>query len=1546
MLAAMRGVVANLDEIAPVARERPEPYLIITRPAYAGNALNQFAAWKREKGHTVTIATTDQTGTTNTAMLGYIQNAYNNWAEPPVYVLLIGDVDGTNPLPAWIIDGFYTATDITDHPYALLDGDDWLPDVLVGRFSVDAQNELQTVVNKTVQYESQPFEPNGEWRSRMLITGVRSAPNFYPQYNSAWPTLQWIGREFMQAGYTQVDSVPAPPGNGSVIGSRINAGESFVAYRGFGSPDYWDFPFYARSDVNALSNGPRLPFVTSIVCGGGAFDSEVDPCFGETWLRAGTPANFKGAIAFIGPSELDTKTRWNNTNVAAIYEGILRENVNCAAAAMLRGKLELLRQFPNNVDIVTSDSDRSPWFYFHIYNLLGDPGLNFFVGPVQDLAATIPDTVALGTPELTIPVTTNNGSALPGAWGTLRQAGTLIDRAVADEAGMLSFELPQAAAGQYEVTITKPRCATVRDTLAVGTRGVAIATSSISLVDDGSNGSAGNGDGTANPAERIALAIRVRNFGTQAFAGGTLSLTSAEPDLQIITASANVAALAPGAESGLYYFLIDVLRSCPDGANLTLNWQLSGGGFGWTTSLHAASPVITVTAIQSNGQDANPEPNATTTVALSLLNSGHAAMPAGIVRLRALDARLVVIDSTADYPVIAAGGSATPVSGFQIQCGDFYPGDWARVRLVSTGAFGEASLEYALPIGNLTSADPTHPDGYGYRAFDDGDQTFDEAPQFAWLEIDPVAGGAGTPLNLGDTGEGHDATVTVNLPFAFRFYGTEYTQISVCSNGFLAFGATGESYLRNYRLPAIASPDELVAPFWDDLAIPATGHVLTYHDQASGRFIVEWSRLQNTYGSQPEETFEVALYNTACWPTRTGDGDILAQYRSVSNSDAWDNYATIGIQSKSHGAALLYSYANLNEPGAAPLRSNQAILFTTGRPTGGAYIRYAGNLIDDDNDGGSQGNGDGITQNGETVQMAIRLRNSGAGTAAAASGTLTSSDARITLLDATVSFPAVGPGETVIGSPVRIVVSPATPNGYVAGMALLLTGGSMPCVVIPTLTIAAPVLGGIAALFDDDNVPPSNGNGNGEVNPLETIELRPGANNAGGNAAIGVTAILRRLDTHVTLLDSTASLGNIPIGGEQQATDPCVFRVNAGVGDGSQISFRVIFRDAYGSEWTQELTYLVGSPLLAAAGLRIEDPLPGGNADGYLNGGETGLIFPRVSNSGLGAATGVAVTLATDDPSVSFEDATRTIGTVPGNGVRETELPIIVHAQTGNPEPRAVPTTMTVTADGQFQETVQLTLIVGNAIYIADYESDLDRWTVFGAHSLWHRQTRSFVSPSHAYYCGNEQSRNYENNSDEYLRSPAFAYTGQGRLLFSTRYATASPADICRVELQLGPSTYYVLGSFSGEQAEWQQREYPLEGYPANEVAKIRFWFSSNILGTAEGWYVDNVIVVNESNAVDHVPPGGPPAEYSIEQTYPNPFNDQTTIRYAVPRRGRVSLTLYNVQGQQVATLEDGVREAGHYQISWQPLTLASGVYVVRLSAETASICQKIVYLK
>jgi hypothetical protein len=77
----------------------------------------------------------------------------------------------------------------------------------------------------------------------------------------------------------------------------------------------------------------------------------------------------------------------------------------------------------------------------------------------------------------------------------------------------------------------------------------------------------------------------------------------------------------------------------------------------------------------------------------------------------------------------------------------------------------------------------------------------------------------------------------------------------------------------------------------------------------------------------------------------------------------------------------------------------------------------------------------------------------------------------------------------------------------------------------------------------------------------------------------------------------------------------------------------------------------------------------------------------------------------------------------------------------------------------------------------------------------------------------------------------------------------------------------------------------------------------------------------------------GLPTAYVLEQCFPNPFNPSTTIRYGLPNRSHVTLTVYNMLGQQIAILRNGEQEAGYHEVQFDGKNFSSGVYLYRIQA-------------
>jgi hypothetical protein len=79
------------------------------------------------------------------------------------------------------------------------------------------------------------------------------------------------------------------------------------------------------------------------------------------------------------------------------------------------------------------------------------------------------------------------------------------------------------------------------------------------------------------------------------------------------------------------------------------------------------------------------------------------------------------------------------------------------------------------------------------------------------------------------------------------------------------------------------------------------------------------------------------------------------------------------------------------------------------------------------------------------------------------------------------------------------------------------------------------------------------------------------------------------------------------------------------------------------------------------------------------------------------------------------------------------------------------------------------------------------------------------------------------------------------------------------------------------------------------------------------------------------------PLEYSLAQNYPNPFNPSTTINYTVPSAGNVQLKVYDIIGNEVATLVNEEKEPGSYEVPFNASQLSSGVYIYSLRAVNPS---------
>ncbi|MEO0073558.1 MAG: C25 family cysteine peptidase, partial [candidate division WOR-3 bacterium] len=181
------------------------------------------------------------------------------------------------------------------------------------------------------------------------------------------------------------------------------------------------------------------------------------------------------------------------------------------------------------------------------------------------------------------------------------------------------------------------------------------------------------------------------------------------------------------------------------------------------------------------------------------------------------------------------------------------------------------------------------------------------------------------------------------------------------------------------------------------------------------------------------------------------------------------------------------------------------------------------------------------------------------------------------------------------------------------------------CLALPS---SGPYVMLLRSAVDDS----AGGNGDGIINPGETVNLPSWFKNWGSSPAQTVRALLRCSDPNVTVLDSMKSLGNIGAGDSVWTGRAGFgFSVASSCTNGYALRFAVVIRDINDSVWISPLTLTVGAPVLEFVTSVVEDPPPGGNGNGMIEPGEAGDLMVALRNVGRGHAYAVGAILRSGD---------------------------------------------------------------------------------------------------------------------------------------------------------------------------------------------------------------------------------------------------------------------------------------------------------------------------
>lgn len=275
------------------------------------------------------------------------------------------------------------------------------------------------------------------------------------------------------------------------------------------------------------------------------------------------------------------------------------------------------------------------------------------------------------------------------------------------------------------------------------------------------------------------------------------------------------------------------------------------------------------------------------------------------------------------------------------------PPNGTETQILTISNTGDAPLEYSLaltevldlpaPVSTVPYADLVKgevdtragvspvtgtggPDAFGYSWMDSDEPG---GPIYNWVDIS----GTGTAIALSDDGnEG-----PFGLGFDFNFYGRAFDSLNICTNGWVSFTTTTAAY-NNQGIPQADEPNNLLAPFWDDMDPVSGGQI--FYEARNEQFIVQYQDVEH-YPSGNPETFQVIL---------NSDGSIVYQYQTV----ALNNGCTVGVENGEgdDGLEIAFNASYLHDEMAIRIVTAPPLTWVTADPLSGTIPEAGSEDVD------------------------------------------------------------------------------------------------------------------------------------------------------------------------------------------------------------------------------------------------------------------------------------------------------------------------------------------------------------------------------------------------------------------------------------------------------------------------------------------------------------------------------------------------------------------------------------------------------------------------
>jgi hypothetical protein len=406
----------------------PVGYLAVCADQFA-DAIQPWVDWKTTQGFDVTVALTSETGSTNTEIKAYIQNAYETWPIPPTFVLLVGD---TNTIPHFSGSASGSAD---DSEYAELDGGGyWNPDVLIGRWPARDESDITANLTKSLQFDQCTLPDLSYFKDSVWLASE-------DHYQLVEGTHEWCWENHIQP-FDPVNNVyhdvyERLGGATQDFADNVNAGRGLICYSGHGYDDGSGTAsiHFVQSNVRALTNQDLYGHIMVFACGTNLHD-QVES-FGEIWVNEEN----KGTISYWGTSD---SSYWDEDDweQREIYRSMHEDSYWAFAACLYKGLIEVYEQGSSRAE-----------YYFDIYNLMGDPSLPFRGRIPQEAVITSSETMPPIPQDYEVTVTVD-GQPVEAAFVTLSMDGVVLGTGFtgADGIAVIPFEPPSPGVLQILVT--------------------------------------------------------------------------------------------------------------------------------------------------------------------------------------------------------------------------------------------------------------------------------------------------------------------------------------------------------------------------------------------------------------------------------------------------------------------------------------------------------------------------------------------------------------------------------------------------------------------------------------------------------------------------------------------------------------------------------------------------------------------------------------------------------------------------------------------------------------------------------------------------------------------------------------------------------------------------------------------------------------------------------------------------------------------------------------------------------------------------------------